>query len=173
MRQIFLYSSVLFNVFVNTTLFGFTNYASALDVGSDAPPFCLKSKNGKELSLTSYKGQIVYVDFWASWCIPCRLSFPWMNKIHQKYGALGVKVIAVNLDKKRIDAEEFMSLVPHEFSVAYDPDGSTPQEYGVKAMPTSYLIGRDGKILSTHKGFTDSTAEDVEREILVQLGATK
>ncbi|AJQ93723.1 TlpA disulfide reductase family protein [Gynuella sunshinyii] len=123
------------------------------------------SAQAAQLDLTSYKGQVVYVDFWASWCGPCRASFPWMQLMHQKYQQKGLTIIAVNVDQEADLAAEFLSKYHPEFNIAYDPDGQLAQEYGVSAMPTSFLIDRNGNIKVTHKGFHKNKVDDYEREI--------
>jgi len=106
-----------------------------------------------DLDLSAYKGKVVYLDFWASWCNPCRQSFPWMNELQQRYGAEGLVVLAVNVDHDRQDAEDFLRNYDPSFKVVYDPAGAIAQQYNLKDMPTSVLIGRDGKIHYVHNGF--------------------
>jgi len=111
----------------------------------------------------------ILVDFWASWCGPCRQSFPWMNAIQEKYRSQGFEVIAVNLDANHEDAQKFLAATPAGFTVAFDSRGQTPRQYGVKGMPTSYLIGRDGKILSRHTGFNAADRDELEKMIRTSL----
>ncbi len=126
--------------------------------------FTLDSTDGK-ISLSQYKGEIVYVDFWASWCIPCRKSFPWMNRMQVKYEKEGFKIIAITLDSNASATENFLKKTPALFTVAYDREGDVADNYNVQVMPTSYLIGRDGKILMTHKGFRSKHEAALEEEI--------
>lgn len=107
----------------------------------------------EELDLSAYKGKVVYLDFWASWCVPCRLSFPWMNQMQQIYASKGVVVVAVDVDRDRAQADEFLGQVPHAFRIVYDPSGKIARQYDFKDMPTSVLIGRDGKQHFVHNGF--------------------
>lgn len=130
----------------------------------NATEFSLPSAGG-ETSLSQFSGKVVYLDFWASWCAPCRKAFPWMNEMQQKYAAQGLQVIGINLDRDRADAAEFLQNTPAQFLVAYDPAGKTAQDYKVMGMPTSYLISRDGKIISTHIGFRESKKEKLEQAI--------
>jgi len=106
-----------------------------------------------DLDLSAYRGKVVYLDFWASWCTPCRLSFPWMNEIQQSYGQYGLVVIGVNVDHDRALADEFLRANNPDFNVVYDPNGAIASRYNFRDMPTSVLIGRDGKIHFTHDGF--------------------
>jgi len=126
-----------------------------------APAFQLAGRTGS-VALDSLRGRVVYLDFWASWCEPCRRSFPWMETMHQRYAARGLTVVAIDLDKDRDAADEFLARYPASFPVAFDPAGKTAEAYGVSAMPTSYLIGRDGAILSTHAGFVPGKADGLE-----------
>ncbi len=150
-----------------------SNQARAVEAGETAPAFSIESSAGGKLSLEDYRGKIVYLDFWASWCVPCRVSLPWMAEIQKKYGAQGVQVIAVNVDKKRSDAERFADPLNGGLSIGYDPAGSVPALYQIKGMPTSYLIGQNGEVLSVHSGFKDSTAAEVEQEIVAKIGELK
>lgn len=106
-----------------------------------------------DLDLSAYKGKVVYLDFWASWCNPCRQSFPWMNEIQQRYGADGLVVLAVNVDHDRAAADDFLQSFAPGFKVLFDPHGTIARQYSLKDMPTSVLIGRDGRIHYVHNGF--------------------
>lgn len=145
--------------------------ALAAEPGSAAPNFELKGDGGEPVSLAALKGKTVYLDFWASWCGPCRQSFPWMNEIQAKYAARGLHVLAVNLDAKETDARRFLAETPAKFQIAFDGKGATPRAYGVKGMPTSYLIDRDGRLVHEHAGFNASKKDDIERAIVKALEA--
>ena len=103
--------------------------------------------------LHEYAGKVVYLDFWASWCAPCRQSFPWMNDIQAIYARQGLVIIAVNVDKEPALAKKFLDAHPAAFRIAYDPKGVVAGSYDIKAMPTSVLIGRDGRTRAVHQGF--------------------
>jgi len=155
--------------------FHFLFMTLALLVGSNtaasaqqAPAFSLASDNG-EISLDQYRNKIVYVDFWASWCKPCRESFPFMNEMQKKYANKGLQIIAINLDDQRSAANAFLSKYPAQFKVAYDPQGTTPTSYGVEVMPTSYLLDRRGNIIFTHKGFKQNQTGELEQHIVEAL----
>ena len=105
------------------------------------------------LDLSPYKGKVVYLDFWASWCTPCRLSFPWMNEIQEMAARKGLVIVAVNVDHDRELADEFLQTNPAQFKIVYDPEGKIAGKYDFKDMPTSVLIGRDGKVRFVHAGF--------------------
>ena len=121
------------------------------------------------LNLSDYRGKVVVLDFWASWCVPCRRSFPWMNEMQRKYGDDGLVIIAVNLDNKPSDAEKFLQQYPAEFSIFYDHDRQLVSEYAVEAMPSSFLIGRDGSIVERHLGFKSGKTDEYEAAIAAAL----
>jgi len=105
------------------------------------------------LDLASLNGKVVYVDFWASWCVPCRDSFPWMNELQHEFGKQGLVIVAVNLDHERSDAEDFLRRLTPDFGISYDPQGLLAERFHVKGMPTSVLIDRNGKVVTQHTGF--------------------
>jgi cytochrome c biogenesis protein CcmG, thiol:disulfide interchange protein DsbE len=105
------------------------------------------------LDLTSLGGRVVYLDFWASWCGPCRQSFPWMETMKNTYGAQGLEIITVNLDGDRADADKFLKQFHPTFDVRFDPKGELAEFYKVQGMPSSVLIDRHGVTRFTHVGF--------------------
>lgn len=119
----------------------------------------------QSLDLSAYKGKVVYLEFWASWCGPCRMAFPWMNTMQEKYGPKGFVVVTVNLDRKKADAEKFLKEIPASFEVRYDPEGKYAAMYGLKAMPSSFIYDRGGKLRESHVGFRKDEAAKVEKSI--------
>jgi len=138
-----------------------------------AKQFELSGINGTTVSLEALRGKVVYLDFWASWCGPCRASFPWMDEMQSKYAEQGLTVLAINLDDKQQNAEEFLEDYPVDFLLAFDPKGTTPKEYGVMGMPTSFLIDRNGEITQQHVGFNSSNKKELEQAIAAQLEKNK
>ena len=122
------------------------------------------------LNLESQRGNVVLLDFWASWCVPCRRSFPWMNEMQQRYADDGLKIIAVNLDRKLPDAESFLEVYPAGFEIHLDPDGKLAKTYGIEVMPTSILFDRNGNILERHAGFKVQRQDEYEQIIRAALG---
>ncbi|WP_395012284.1 TlpA family protein disulfide reductase [Undibacterium sp.] len=145
--------------------------ALAIERDQKAPEFTVPGRSN-DVSLSAYRGQIVYLDFWASWCGPCKKSFPWMNALQEKFGAKGLKIIAINLDSKTEDGTLFLTKVPAIFLIGFDKQGTVAKQYQVQAMPSSVLIDRDGKILEVHKGFNDTIAKKIEGEIEALLKKT-
>jgi thiol-disulfide isomerase/thioredoxin len=121
-----------------------------------------------EKLISAHQGKIIYLDFWASWCGPCRKSFPWLNDMQKKYQQQGLVIISVNVDNEKALAEEFLTQVPAKFKVFYDPKGKVARKFKLKGMPSSYIIDRSGKVVSTHVGFSDSKKPKYE-QALVQL----
>lgn len=117
------------------------------------------------LNLNDYHGQVVLLDFWASWCVPCRRSFPWMNQMQQKYGGQGLVIIGVNMDANAEDAAAFLQEYPAQFTIISDPDGELARRFEVEAMPSSYVIGRDGVVVATHMGFQVKKSDEYEEQI--------
>lgn len=149
---------------ISALLLCLTLVAGGLAAAEPAHDFTLPGDNGP-VSLKQYKGQVVYLDFWASWCGPCRESFPWMNTMQERYGAKGFKVIAINLDKETALREKFIDAIPPKFTIAYDPEGKVAEMYGIPGMPSSYLIDRNGNIQARHLGFREKDSAELERTI--------
>lgn len=144
---------------------------SAINVSAaanKAPAIQLPAINGN-VDLSQLEGKVVYLDFWASWCDPCRESFPWMAELKQKYGSQGLEVVAVNLDKEREKADAFLKNMNVNFVVAFDPTGDTASRYELRGMPGSYLIGRDGNVHASHTGFRDKDKQKLEKAIIILL----
>ncbi len=125
----------------------------------------LNSKAELEQALIKHRGEVVYIDFWASWCGPCRKSFPWMNKIQSQYQSQGFTIISINLDADKNLANKFLLETPANFAVIYDPKGKIAKHFKIQGMPSSMLIGRDGKIKSRHTGFFTNKISTYEQEI--------
>jgi peroxiredoxin len=135
-----------------------------------APVFTLPGDN-QNISLDKLKGKVVYLDFWASWCDPCRKSFLWMNDMTARFDNNDFAILAVNLDASKEDAKKFLEKVPANFTVAYDPDGKVATKYDLQAMPSSYLIDKQGNLILTHKGYREGDAADIEDKILKLLNS--
>lgn len=134
--------------------------------GHDIP---LDTHNGT-VRVADLQGKVVYLDFWASWCAPCRKSFPWMQQMQAKYADRGLKILAVNVDHSPEDAQRFLDKVPADFLIAYDHEGTLASAVKLKAMPSSFLLDKDGNILETHLGFKQNLMQDYEKEIRTALG---
>jgi cytochrome c biogenesis protein CcmG, thiol:disulfide interchange protein DsbE len=138
---------------------------AATAAGEEAPSFALPTATGEVISLPRLAGRVVYVDFWASWCTPCRRSFPWMNEMHERYAERGLAIVAINVDRKRTDADAFLARHPAKFAVLFDPAGASPAAYAVPGMPTSYLIDARGAVVLVESGFRDERLPAIEARI--------
>jgi len=118
-----------------------------------------------DLDLKAHHGKVVYLDFWASWCKPCRESFPWMNSLLARYPAQEFTVITINLDAESQAMHRFLDQVPADFDVYHDPSGKLAEQFQLEGMPTSYLIDAAGKVVKRHVGFYTGDVESYEREI--------
>ncbi len=139
--------------------------ALAIEVGATPPQCNLKQlSDGKALQL-AVPGKVVYVDFWASWCGPCAQSMPFLNEISTRYQSEGLEVIGVNLDENRQDALAFLEKHPVNITLAQNEDGQCPSLFGVQAMPSSYIIDRQGKVRHILLGFHSSESADVRQKV--------
>jgi thiol-disulfide isomerase/thioredoxin len=130
-----------------------------------APSFQLPDRQDRVLDSQTLDNQVVYLDFWASWCVPCRQSFPWLDKMQTVYGDQGFRVVAINLDTSKNQALQFLKEVPASFMVLFDPAGKTPEMYQVQGMPSSYLIDRKGNIRKVQIGFLQKNIDKYEQSI--------
>ena len=141
-----------------------------LKVGDSFPAFRaagVTNLAGGELPAT--EGKVVLVDFWASWCTPCKLSFPWMNQMHEQLGAQGLRIVAINLDRKEADAQRFLAQAPARFAIAMDAAAETAKLLAIQAMPTSLLVAADRSVLFTHRGFKLEDRADLEAKLRATL----
>jgi thiol-disulfide isomerase/thioredoxin len=120
-------------------------------------------------ALEPIEGRVIWVDFWASWCVPCRRSFPWLNAMQRKYGPRGLQIIGVNLDKDRAAADGFLAEVPAEFALRFDPAAALAKQFDVQTMPSSFLLDADGNVLASHFGFRTADSADYEQAIEAAL----
>lgn len=135
--------------------------------GDEAQP----SATAASLDLNAHAGQVVYVDFWASWCPPCRASFPWMQSLQDRFAERGLVVITVNVDKERKAAEKFLATMKTTLPIVWDAEGELAKKYELQAMPTSFIYDRQGKLVSSHVGFDPDKKMDVENELINLLSA--
>ena len=130
-----------------------------------APEVVFHGADGEQVRVSDFRGKVLLVDFWASWCVPCKASFPALDAIYREYQPRGVEVLAVNLDEDRRNADGFLAAHPHRRPVMFDPKGVTPEAFGVKGMPTSYVIDRAGSIRFIHIGYSGNVDVSYRQEI--------
>ena len=144
--------------------------AAALDVGDRAPDFAAPSLAGDApVELSKYRGKVVYLDFWASWCGPCLVAIPEIEEMRSEFPSDRFQIVAVNLDKKKKKALRFLDKHPVGYPSASDPKGRLPGQYGVETMPTSYLIDAEGVIRYVHRGFERGDGSKLREEIRALL----
>jgi len=143
---------------------------ASLVIGKErsAPLFSLQGIT-HTVSLADYRGKVVYLDFWASWCVACKQSFPWMDELYARHAADGLEIIAINLDTNSGAATKFLEATQPDFTIAFDPGAGSAVDYDVKAMPSSYIIGRDGELLKRHFGFLKKDTAQLEQAIVEML----
>ena len=137
----------------------------ALELGDEAPAFSAPGLTGGTVSLASYRGKVVYLDFWASWCGPCAKSLPALDQLRREFAPGDFQIVAVNLDRNPAVAARFLKQRPVGYPSAIDPKGSLPGAFGVEAMPTSFLIDRDGVVRYVHRGFRETDVDPLRKQI--------
>jgi len=148
--------------------------ANAAGVGESAPQFTLPMlQQDKQVALQAFSGKVIYLDFWASWCAPCRISFPLLNRLHEKLKTQGFEVIAINLDEDKAKAEQFLKELPVGFTVLHDSNGEWADRYVVESMPTSFIIDKHGVVRHIHHGFTSDDINGLEQKITQLLSSAK
>ncbi|MFK7997155.1 MAG: TlpA family protein disulfide reductase [Granulosicoccus sp.] len=133
-------------------------------------PLASVASTDTAFNLENYKGKVVYVDFWASWCTPCRASFPFMQNLSELSGE-SLVVVAINVDESRDDAEKFLEQFDVNFEIVYDPDGELATSFDLKGMPTSYLFDRNGQLIGSHIGFRKKDIGKLETAIANAIDA--
>lgn len=137
----------------------------ASQAATPAPDFTLKSRSGENVRLEDMRGQVVMLNFWASWCGPCRQEMPLMDDLYEQYKDLGFTILAVNVDENREEALRFLDKVPVSYPILYDPESRVSELYEVQAMPTTVMIDRSGNARYLHHGYQSGYEDDYERQI--------
>lgn len=145
--------------------------AAAVEPGQPAPSFSARALEGDStLNLAQYKGKVVFLDFWASWCQPCQTAMPLIESLRGEFPADQFQVLAVNVDQDPAKAKAFLARKKVGYPSVSDPEGRLPSSYGLKTMPTSYLIDRNGVVRAVHAGFRSSDMDGLRAEIRALLG---
>ena len=139
--------------------------AGAEAINVPAPDFTLESRSGENLRLEDHRGEVVMLNFWASWCGPCRQEMPLMDELYSQYKDLGFTILAVNVDENREEAHRFLDKVPVNYPILYDPGSSVSELYEVQAMPTTVMIDRDGNARYLHYGYQPGYEDEYEQQI--------
>ncbi|RMH22828.1 MAG: TlpA family protein disulfide reductase [Gammaproteobacteria bacterium] len=130
-----------------------------------APDFTLKSRSHHNLKLSEHRGEVILINFWASWCAPCRREMPHFEKLYRKYQKLGLSIWGINIDEEPGQANDLLKQIHVSFPILYDPENDTPAQYEVEAMPSSFIIDRDGNIRYAHKGYVDGDEIIYEKQL--------
>ena len=160
-------------ILIATLFFGPSFFAYSADLGETAPAFSLKSISGPEpVELESQTEKILYIDFWASWCGPCKLSFPSMIKLKELFKDDPFEIIAISVDADSKAAKKFLDSYKINFKVALDSAGVAAENYALPGMPSSFLLDQDRKVIAKHKGFRKSDFTKIKEEIEEALKRT-
>jgi thiol-disulfide isomerase/thioredoxin len=143
--------------------------AEALRKGEAPPPIGLSDTNGTPVDLEALQGKVVVVDFWASWCGPCREEMPVLEALHRKYEKKGLVIVGVNIDRNKKKMNNFLKGSPVTFRIVPDPKLEVAARYEPPAMPTSYFIGKDGTLRYMHEGFHEEDVSEIESRLQALL----
>lgn len=143
--------------------------------GKTAPAFSLIDTKGKDINLSDFRGKVVLLDFWATWCVPCNKEFPYLIKFYQEHYKDDFIILAVNIDNNKENMNRFLreqyleSYVSHKFPVIFDKDKKIPPLYKLESMPTSIFIDKKGIIRYIHTGFNDTRKKEFREELATLL----
>ncbi len=160
----------MFRILLVTLALSLSVSTMAVSVGDMAPNFKLHNiQSGKMESLKKYRGKVVYLDFWASWCGPCRQSLPLLNVLRKELKRKGFEVVAVNLDENTNDAKDFLKQFPVKYPILIDSKGRVPEKYNLPGMPTSFLIDKQGRVQEIHTGFKPKDMKSIRKGVISLL----
>ncbi|WP_339669375.1 TlpA disulfide reductase family protein [Dasania marina] len=143
----------------------FSSLSLAEGLNKPAPDFTLKSNHGNNVRLNELKGNVVLLNFWASWCGPCRKEMPELDKLHKKYQRLGFTVLGVNVEEDNSAANKLLAANPVDFPILYDSENNASKLYEVSAMPTTVIIDRDGNMRFMHLAYQAGYEKMYEKQI--------
>lgn len=147
--------------------------SKGLEVGDAAPALQAPQLDGTPLLLQSLQGQVVYVDFFASWCAPCAQALPALDALYRKHGDSGLSVVAVNVDTDRAAALKMLKRIPVSYPVVFDPAGIWPETFGLRGMPAGYLLDRSGVVRFIKIGYQAKDLPKLVAAIEAELGRTQ
>jgi peroxiredoxin len=143
--------------------------ASAVEVSDHAPDFTLQNRSGTAVSLADLKGQVVMINFWATWCGPCRTEMPQLEALYERYDDLGFTLLGVNVENDKKGAEKWLAETPVSFDVLFDSRNEVSKLYDVVAMPTTVILDKTGKVRFVHNGYQPGYENDYQSEIRALL----
>jgi len=130
-----------------------------------APDFTLASNTGNNVRLAEHRGEVIMLNFWASWCAPCRQEMPHLRALHEQYEPLGFKLLGINVDENTDDAKKAIAKLKISFPVLFDSNNEIAERFKVDAMPTTIIIDRDGNIRHLHRGYKPGYENDYQQQI--------
>ena len=157
---------IRYRILVVTLLIG---AITGLRAAAEVTELSLSDEAGRTVKLADFKGRIVLLDFWASWCVPCRASFPAVDALHKELGPRGFAAVAINVDEQRKNADAFLEARPHTMTVVFDPKGRAAEAYALAAMPSALILDRTGQVRFRHMGYTEKTIGQYRTEVLQLL----
>jgi peroxiredoxin len=146
-----------------------TGFTEIPNGAKKAPDFTLKSATGGNVKLSELRGRVVLVNFWATWCTPCKEELPYFNKLYGRYRSVGLEVLGVNIDKVSSQASQMRDALGLSFPVLFDPAGKTSDLYQIRSMPTTFVVAKDGTLRHVHWGFGPADPDRYESEIRALL----
>jgi thiol-disulfide isomerase/thioredoxin len=163
-------TAVVFGTVLSLALGWFAAPALALDAGARLPEIGLTDVRGARVDAASLKGKVVIVDFWASWCGPCKEEMPVLERLYKKYKSRGLVVVGVSVDQELGNVKGFLKQVPVSFSIVHDAEHKVAGRFKPPRMPSSYVVDRNGIVRYVHAGFRDEDAAKLEAEVSALLG---
>ena len=142
-----------------------SSLAGASTIEGIAPDFTLKSKSGENLKLSEFRGEVVMINFWASWCGPCRQEMPILEAMYDRYKELGFTILGVNVEKNSKNADKLLKSIPVSFPILYDNKNQVSELYDVIAMPSTILVDRDGNMRYLHRGYEKGYEIEYEEQV--------
>lgn len=145
--------------------FSVGSHAAQEPPNGPAPDFTLKSASGENIKLSELRGQVVLINFWASWCGPCRQEMPLLDQMYQKYGELGFTLLGVNVEQDSADAQRMLHETPVTFPILFDTQNVVSKLYDVTAMPSTVIVDRDGNVRYVHKGYQPGYENEYQTQV--------
>jgi len=163
--KLFNYATLVQYISIFILCFGLSSPARANAVQAPAPDFTLKSQQGDNLKLSELRGKVILINFWASWCGPCRQEMPVLDELYRHYRSLDFTILGVNVEQNSDDARSLLKDVSVSFPVLFDNENKVSKLYDVKGMPSTVLVDRDGNIRYVHMGYKPGTEAEYQTQI--------
>ncbi len=157
----------VFSILISVAIFSFP--ALAGEISGVAPNFTLQARNGSEVSLADLRGDVVMINFWATWCGPCREEMPHLEALHQRYSDLGFTLLGVNVEEDSRLSDQFLAETPVTFDILFDPENGVSELYDVVAMPSTVLVDREGNMRFIHHGYKAGYENEYQSQVRALL----